>query len=472
MSISESTVVNSRRTGQSCPTHATKRGELYCLTCEVVVCAECLIGSREHGRHRVDTVRDTYAGRFQETRAKLESLNSHIHSLRRDVEKCVVVAETLRSNETWMLERLHRLMTEAKAQIEGSSKKYAEQLEPLLLIIRLKRHNRDRIVEKIKGLSEGQFLVQQADINKQCDGLMSNSLYLEQQNESDSIECSLLPSIETINLDLTLDGRRFIPLSYMDRYAVKWNLQLERTDKLLLHLDTKEMIDLRGNFLFVLEILDRPPLKKNRIVISIELSDTSSSSDHITKELSNDFTRMENGGSLSRNDILRIKYGIGPEDPIAERNCYEFTLQKYRNKLRSVRDELIEWKKYNTGHLVIYMKDKDISGSKKTVIQQSPTLLDASGVRWQLKIMINGKGTRGFVGAFLTKCSPQHEGWYDFFIELVHSRSEQQNRVFKGCHQFGKQNTAELPQFMAEVFLDKFLDNGTLRFRFGVKKEN
>ena len=190
MNNSESAAVNSRRTGQSCPTHATKRGDLYCLTCEVVVCAECLIGSREHSRHSVDTVRDTYAGRFQETRAKLDSLNSHIKSLRREAEKCLVVLETVRRNEASMLDRLDRLMAEAKAQVVGASKKYAEQLEPLLLTTRLKSHNRDRIVNKIDGLSEGQFLAQQAEINRQCDGLMSNSMYSipEQGDGSDGIE--------------------------------------------------------------------------------------------------------------------------------------------------------------------------------------------------------------------------------------------------------------------------------------------
>ncbi|XP_029724576.2 uncharacterized protein LOC115264707 [Aedes albopictus] len=470
MNNPESAAVNSRRTGQSCPTHATKRGDLYCLTCEVVVCAECLIGSREHSRHSVDTVRDTYAGRFQETRAKLDSLNSHIKSLRREAEKCLVVLETVRRNEASMLDRLDRLMAEAKAQVVGASKKYAEQLEPLLLTTRLKSHNRDRIVNKIDGLSEGQFLAQQAEINRQCDGLMSNSMYSipEQGDGSDGIECSLLPKIETLHHDLALDGRRFIPLSYIDRYAVKWNLHLERTDKLLLHLDTKEMIDLRGNFLFVLEILDRLPLKKTRIVVSIELP--ADVSHQITRVLSNDFSQLQNEKFHTKDGLVRIKYGIGPEDPITERNCYEFTLQKYRNKLRSVRDEMIEWKKYNIGHLIMVVCPS--SGSKLTALQQSPAMIDANGVRWQLKVSINGKGTKGFVGAFLTKCTPQCGGWYDFFIELVHPRSERQNRVFKGCHQFEKQETVKLQQFMAVVFLDKFQDNGTLHFRFGIKMED
>lgn len=462
--------VGSRRNGgRSCPAHATKRGDLYCLTCEVVVCSECLIGSRGHARHSIDTVRDTYAGRFQETRLKVEMLNSHIRTLRRNAEKFFTVLETIRHEETSILERLDRLVVDAKAEVVGSSKKYAEQLEPLLLTTRLKSHNRDRIVSKIASLSEGEFLMQQTDIDKQCDGLMGSMYSIpELLDESDSVTCSLLPTIEMHSYELKLEGQSIIPLSYVDRYSIKWYLQLERTNKLTLHLDTKELDGLRGCFLFLLDIPDKLALKKIKLSVPFTLPDASAS-DQITKVLVTDLSQFQKKGLLTEDDPMRISLGIGPQDPISERNCYDFVLLKYRKKVRSLRGELVEWKTYNIGHFV--MDNCPPLGSKKAKTLQSSVMVDENGVRWQLKITINGKGNKGFVGATLFKCTPKYEGWYDFFIELLHLRSEQQNRIFRGCYQFDTRPAIVLPQFMAVVFLDQFQDKGTLRFRFGMKRE-
>lgn len=463
--------ISSRRTGQSCPTHATKRGDLYCLTCELVVCSECLLGSREHTRHSVDNVRDTYVGRYRETINKLEALNQHINSLSRSAEERLVVLETLRRNEKSMLERLDRITSDARAEVTRVSQEYAEQLEPFILTTQHKSHNRDRLWSKIAGLSEGEFLMQQAELDKQCDVLMGNSLsnVPALSEGSGSIACSLLPAIETTCHDLKLDSRRFVPFSNRDRFGIRWNLQLERTNKLTLHVETKELDELEGNFLIVLEILDRLPLKNIRINMPFQLPD-SSTFHQITKVLTTNFSQLQSEGFVAKDGLLRIKCGIGPEDPMTERNCYEYTLRNYRSKLKYLQEELLEWRKYSIGHFL--MTNCPPFGSKRTKIQQSPTLVDENGVRWQLKVAINGRKGIGFVGTFLTKTTGRYEGWYDYFIELVHGQSEQKNRIVKGCYQYDKCRTLELPQFVTVAFLDQFLENGTLRFRYGTKLEH
>lgn len=459
-----------RRTGQSCSSHATKRGDLYCLSCELVICSECLVGSRgEHYRHPIETVKQVYEKRFQKTRSKLNSLNEHIISMRENVEERFSELENIRKSEASVMQRLDRILVDARLQVTEKSRKLAKQLEPLFLTTQLKAHNRDQLLAKIVGLSEGEFLAQQVEIDKQIDGMArSINKAPDSQEGSEIITCSLLPMISTCIRELNIEEHRSISFFCIDRYGIRWDLQLKQADKLMLLIETSKLEALAGNFVFDLEILNKLPLKN--IVMKIPFKLPESSSLLTAKVLTTNLAELKNDGFFEKDNLLRIKCGIGPEDPASERSCHELIVSKYKNKIRSLREELLELRKFAISHC--FMAHAPYR-SDKCVTQRSPKINDENGVAWQFEVRINGKRNKGFIGTFLTKCTAGYGGWYEYFIELVNPQSEQNNRIVKGSVLFedGPNLHLDLPQFMTIAFIDQFLSNGNLHFRFGICKE-
>ncbi|XP_062565246.1 uncharacterized protein LOC134227629 [Armigeres subalbatus] len=338
-----------RRTGKSCSSHVTKRGDLYCLMCELVICSECLVGSREHHRHPIETVKNVYEARFQKTRSKLNTLNQHIISLRENVEDRLSGLENIRKTEASVMQRLDRILVDARLQVTEKSSKLAKQLEPLVLTTQLKAHNRDQILAKIVSLSEGEFLAQQVEINQQIDGMArSVNKAPDSHQENEIITCSLLPTILTCIRELKIEKQRSIQFFCIDRYGIRWDLQMKQAGKLMLLIEPNKIETLAGNFLLELEILNKLPLKNVVMKIPFELPDTSSHL--ISKALTTDLPQLQSAGFIEKDNLLRIKCGIGPEDPVTERSCYELMVNKYKNKIRSLREELVEMRKFNIGH--------------------------------------------------------------------------------------------------------------------------
>lgn len=467
--FSSSSIISPRRIGQSCSSHTSKRGELYCLMCELVICSECLIGSRKHFRHPVETVKHVYAARFRKTQSDLESLNQHIESLCKDVKDQFSKLENIQRQEDSVLQRLDQFMADAKLQVTEKSRNYTKQLEPFVLTTQLKRHNRDQLLTKIASLSEGEFLAQQAEIDKQIEGMArSVGKVPELYDINENIACLLIPTILMRIHELEVDERWVLSFSHVDRYGIRWEIQLKRAKYLLL-IETSELEALEGNFLLDLEILNILPLKNIQMKLPFKLPDASSR--QISKVLTMDFSQLQNKGFIEKDNLLRIKCGIGPVDPVTERNCYELAVSKCRNKIRSLREELVELKNFNIGHFI--MTKCYPSGSKQCAMKHSLKISDSNGVFWQLQVMINGKQNQGFVGICLIKCSAGYAGWYDYFIKLVHLQSEQKNRIVKGSVFFEKDPCLrlDLPQFMAITFMDQFWHNGTLHFRYGTSLE-
>lgn len=141
--------------------------------------------SREHTRHAFDTVRDTYIRRLATTEIKLEILDRYIDAQQRTAEQFTSLLEILRRNEADLVNRLDRIVNEAKAELETISNEKAKLLDPSMLTIKLKCHYRDELLAEIANLSEAEFLIQQADINNRCDSLMTTPVHNPLDDPSD-----------------------------------------------------------------------------------------------------------------------------------------------------------------------------------------------------------------------------------------------------------------------------------------------
>ncbi|XP_065087233.1 uncharacterized protein LOC135708965 [Ochlerotatus camptorhynchus] len=473
-----SSASGSRRTSQPCPVHSNKRGDLFCLTCELVICSKCVTDSRKHGRHVVETVKETYTRRFQETQIKLDTLDRYIDAQRHNAELRTRLLEELRENEAALIDRLDQIINEAKAEVAEITNEKAIQLDPLRLTTKLKSYYRDELLTEIASLSDGEFLAQQADLNIRCDSLMSTSVHstLVAPVDCCNVSCSLLPTIEMDSHCINIASNSSFNISYVDQYGYGWSLELEiKTlintlptvclNKLQLNVKMEGSCKPKGNFQVVLKIVHDLPLKTITQHIPFK-SLGPPKSRNISTEIA-DVRNLRNEGFVTKDHLLQLKLGIGPEDPITERNCYQQILEMHRNKICTLKCELANWKKFNISYFRV--EECPVLKSKRSKTKHSTVIMDEHGTKWQLKVSINGMKHKGFIGVFLTKCNGS-KGWYDYFIELIHPQSEKHNRIVKGCYLFDV-DPLELPQFMTIAFLDTFMDDGTLRLRFGTRKD-
>lgn len=427
----------------------------------------------------IRTLKETYTQLFQEVQIKVETLNDYIDSQWRNAELRKELLEKLYRNRASLIARLDRIVTEAKVEVKDHFYKKAIQLDPLMLIVKLKSYYRDEMLAEMAGLSEAGFLGQAEGFKHRCDSLVSTPVHgmLADPVDCCNVSCSLLPTIEMESFSITITSKTNSSMSYVDRYGYQWNLELEiKTqndtlpamcmDKLMLNVQLEASGQPAGNYTIQVEIANNLPLKTITQHIQFK-SYGLPKPRNISKEIAN-IRHLQNEGFIAKDDRLQLKIGIGPEDPITERNCYQQTLEKCQYKISSLENELTSWKKFNISHF--RMEQCPTVDSKRSKTTTSLLIMDEYGVKWQLKVSINGKSHKGFLGVSLSKYNGSR-GWYDYFIELIHPKSEKHNRIVRGWHLFEEVGLLELPQFVTVAFLDPFMDGATLRLRFGTRKE-
>ena len=113
----------------SCPKHRHKNLELYCETCEVLICHYCTI--QQHKTHRYDLVADTYASRKHAVKASLEPLRSHVREVSEALDNIHRSVERITTQRATLEEDINRTIWQLHEELEQRKKEFLGQLHDL-----------------------------------------------------------------------------------------------------------------------------------------------------------------------------------------------------------------------------------------------------------------------------------------------------------------------------------------------------
>ena len=118
-----------KTTALPCPKHRHKNLELYCETCEVLICHYCTV--QRHKTHRYDLVADTYASRKRAVEASMKPLRGHVSEVRTALDNIDRSVEGITSQRAALEDDINRTIEQLHMELEQRKKEFVCQLHDL-----------------------------------------------------------------------------------------------------------------------------------------------------------------------------------------------------------------------------------------------------------------------------------------------------------------------------------------------------
>ncbi|XP_058824262.1 uncharacterized protein LOC131684972 [Topomyia yanbarensis] len=450
-----------------CSKHIKRALKLYCLTCEQLVCSECLVSGRDHKRHTIDSVSEVYREKFQTTKEKLENTEIYIQEIRQANADKQQIQYRVMKIEQEMLKRLDSISQQAKQEIVSSARQQKQLLVRNSRIPSRKNRALDHLCEKIYTMSQGSFIEEQAKIHQQLDELMNKPLSYYQAAQGDyyDIRCKLLPRIRLVTTSVQIFDHQCserdallmpkIPIS--DYNGNKWELVFNKDEILSVQIITKEC-NQSGSFLAVIVLLNDDPLKVYQVQLTIP---NPASADLLPVIELFKTSKLQSDEYVCPEGRLKLRCGIGPADPTTERIYNKTLIDRQRNEIVSLKKTIRQLSQFVIGTFVV--SHLQAIEQSKPVCYLSQKIYDWNMTEWRLNV----NSADGFVGAFIHKCNGP-KGKYEYFIELLHATQFEQSHKISTVHEF-EQGLHGQSKFLPQVKLAAYMRDGFLRFRYGVR---
>lgn len=430
----------------SCQQHPEHPLDLFCVTCDAQICAECLTGSPTHRRHMIDSLRVIQ----DESTQRMESVAGTFRALALANDENSRMLQSVRSFESDLLGQIGRLVLNAQEYVAGIHQKVAQQE------VSWKSYLEKHAAEMVPGGSaEGGGPPSLAVVKKE-----------DCPNEK---QRPIIPVIDMRQsaVNLKSDAPCNVVISY--EYGITWNMQFTPQQdshcELTISCRTaEECPQFEGNFQLRLDVI-RP---EDQSVFTIRKSLKGLTMRRffvIPTPTMIDTTELENKGFLSKEGKMTVRVGIGPEDAQTERHCL-LTEQKLLQQRIDALQEQLKRSNFTIGTLSVadYFAETDGQFHSKPV-------LTPNGSRWTLRLKLNQGGNnsnRTHVGVQIVKCGPNSTK-HEFFVELVHGTRAGISLRLAGS---GLVDAVEEPRFIEKKRLEEefLVDGKRLEMGFGVRE--
>uniref|UniRef100_A0A8D8NQJ9 (northern house mosquito) hypothetical protein n=1 Tax=Culex pipiens TaxID=7175 RepID=A0A8D8NQJ9_CULPI len=431
----------------SCQQHPDNPLDLFCVTCDAQICAECLTQSPTHRRHMIDSLRVIQ----DESTQRMESVAGTFRALALANDENSRMLQSVRSFESDLLGQIGRLVLNAQEYVAGIHQKVAQQE------VGWKSYLEKHAAEMVPGgLVEG------------CCGPPSLAVVKKEDCPKEK-QRPIIPVIDMRQsaVNLKSDALCNVVISY--EYGITWNMQFTPQQdshcELTISCRTaEECPQFEGNFQLRLDVI-RP---EDQSVFTIRKSLKGLTMRRffvIPTPTMIDTTELENKGFLTKEGKMTVRVGIGPEDAQTERHCLLTEQKLLQQRIDALQDQL-KRSNFTIGTLSIadYFAETDGQFHSKPV-------LTPNGSRWTLRLKLNQGGNnsnRTHVGVQIVKCGPNSTK-HEFFVELVHGTRAGISLRLAGS---GLVDAVEEPRFIEKKRLEEefLVDGKRLEMGFGVRE--
>ncbi|XP_053692405.1 uncharacterized protein LOC128740860 [Sabethes cyaneus] len=214
-----------------CELHPGRILDLYCLTCNMQICADCFIMVAEHKRHTIDSVETIYRQKLLETVEKFCEISRRLKQI--DLSAVWQVNENLKiveEVEKQILTEVCQLVQERTASLVRLTAEKKEILNRTKDVINRAKMQQLETMKEIDELNSSDFLRSQESLNVRCGQILRDIEQLHVQPVLwDDIQCDLIPvcKMQTIFLNLrpdsTLEGQQ-ISVHLIDDCGIQWTV--------------------------------------------------------------------------------------------------------------------------------------------------------------------------------------------------------------------------------------------------------
>ncbi|XP_058820275.1 uncharacterized protein LOC131682641 [Topomyia yanbarensis] len=314
-----------------CELHPDRSPNLYCLTCEKLICCDCFIMQADHKRHTIDSVEIVYRQKLLETVEKFREIPKQLKLIDRSVVRQVDEnLKMIEEVEQQLLTDVHRLVQQQTSIILAQTEQKKRTLLHTKEVLDRTDLQQRKILEEIKGLNTNEFLHIQESLNRRCDMILKDVGQLRVEPiRWDDIQCDLIPAckLQTIVLnipgDLVLEGKPVL-IQLMDDYVIQWTVTFYLNPSTIgLEMYPNQVLD-EFPFRTFVEISHPTTMKITGASFSFRESMDRSELVSIDK--------LKAGGYLSDEGDLKLRIGVRPENITDENRLVKMFLLEQRKR--------------------------------------------------------------------------------------------------------------------------------------------
>lgn len=465
----DSEPTNINQVQENCLSHG-KKMNLFCLTCEVIICVDCFLSGAAHMRHQIDFVETVFEEKRVEIERKLARLKETVGILKREAEHCAINLSNIQSAERVVLDEIDAICEEARLSVNRLTLNRKRKLETRVQFPAKKQKLADTLRKMIDQMSPVEFFQKQSDVYKQCDELFASCAPKRFHTlQFEDVGCELVPPYEMqkytlMNFDGTFAGW---PQHLTTSCGTMWNAVMLKKESLSIKVSPYEP-EAANHFYKLLIQLPHPNDITKNLTKTFTIHGASQELEIATVQyiLEQDF--------IGKSNELLVKVGLRPLNAITENRFFK----KHNRALKSSIAELEKHSKssgndINCKFCIMYFSVNITKAPRKSQeAQHSCNLVDHSDRHWYLRVYpfaqtLDESNLKVFVvlrRGFRTKCR--------YFIELLH---DDPNKNVLQCTEsvfetidagYGWHCFMERKQLLSDA---GFYSNGVLRFRFGVQ---
>lgn len=454
---------------ERCWSHG-KEMNLFCLTCNMIICGDCFLNGAIHMRHQIDFLDTVFREKRVETQLKLSRLEKRVGALQQEAIHCETNLALIQSAEKAVLAEIDAICEEAKMSVARMTINRKRKLEARAGFPSKKKKLTASLQKMIDQMGPSEFFQQQPAVYKQCDELMADCLPKGFQDlKFEDVGCELVPPYEMQKFTLSnFDGTSTgWPQHLNTSCDTMWNVFLRKKESLFVKVTPDEPEASKYPYKLLVQIRHPMDIRKS-ITKSFTVHGTAKEHEIVTID------QLKAEKFIRDNNELVVNIGLRPLNAITENRFLKNRYKTLTTTIAEMEKQLtVSGKDIDCKYCIMYFSiylSKVPKKDPKPI--HSPELTDQMERQWCLRVypfaltqqennlklfMVLRKGTR-------SKCR--------YFIELLHDDPAKNviqctessfDTVDAG---YGWHSFMERKQLLADP---GFYPKSVLRFRFGVQ---
>ncbi|XP_065085585.1 E3 ubiquitin-protein ligase TRIM37-like [Ochlerotatus camptorhynchus] len=454
---------------ERCWSHG-KEMNLFCLTCEAIICGDCFLAGAAHMRHQIDFVETVFQEKRVETERKLARLEETVGVLQREAKHCAINLTTIQSAERAVLDEIDAICEEAKQSVNRLTVNRKRKLETRAQFPAKKQKLAATLHKMIDQMPPAEFFQKQSEVYQQCDELIADcapkGFYALQFED---VGCELVPPYEMqkytlMNFDGTFAGW---PQHLTTSCGTMWNAFLRKKELLCIKVSPYEAEAAKHPYKLLVQLPHPNDISKN-LTKTFTIHGPPKEEEIATVEY------ILEQGFMRKNNELVVKVGLRPLNAITENRFFKNHCRAMKSSITDLEKQVTSsGKDINCKYCIMHFALSLAKTPKKSPEAiHSNDLVDSSERHWCLRVypfaqtleetnlkvfVVLRKGTR-------TKCR--------YFIELLHD--DPKKNVIQCTESafdtidagYGWHCFMERKRLLSDT---GFYSSGVLRFRFGVQ---
>lgn len=444
------------------------------------------MGTSDHRRHIFDQLNTVYQEKVTITNDKLNELKQLIENIEKQSAIARNNLDVVEATEQNVLSDINALMATARAETAASVAEKRRQLKQRIELPANRKALVEQLEERIKSLSQCNFIKQHNDLNGACDKLRE----LFRDHATDVIDhcdigCELIPAAKmtTIEIKDFCTIEKLVTVNVDDSIGESWKLCITKGDELAMEISPIandlllsasrqfKMIteihngdiskSIRKRFVFqrrtakfaltnvghltsggylsggslvllvaiepinILEACAHYKEKVELLKTSVDFFRDSSDNYKNSLKMSEDTCENAKKDLIRVNDLLKLSEESGKRAN-SELSNIKNTLKQTKENYEKLKSELNQQKNQRAG--LFYVDFSAIPKKEQYTRYLSPIWRDSSGSQWQLDVQMDAQGHhKEFISVFInpvpTKTTKNVLLPRSFFIELIHSNN-------------------------------------------------